>query len=274
MAMGRCCFAYGSYDECVQVCKELLTLPEAELLRGKSLYHIYRTKQRKLRMCQVSMPQKDFYTEHKACYDIVKEVVKLLGRAVDNNKALMDASINKMLDFAMLDYILEANKLKEVGRCFLCLRREEQQVDSPITEKAGASKQSLLSEAEEVVKPDESKKSTKKIHASHLIPRSAINRLANQDPVDEDKVSKNILFGAFGTKLKDTVQRTPKTCTLYMLCTSCEHMLNVKGEQPFLRIFDKLYDPASQNEECEVLYGEELYHFCVGLIFRTLSISG
>ena len=114
----------------------------------------------------------------------------------------------------------------------------------------------------------------KKFHASHLIPRSAIKRLANQDPVDEDKVSKNILFGAFGTKLKDTVQRTPKTtCTLYMLCTSCEHMLNVKGEQPFLRMFDKLYDPASQNEECEVLYGEELYHFCVRLIFRTLCPS-
>ena len=81
-------------------------------------------------------------------------------------------------------------------------------------------------------------------------------------------MSKNILFGAFGTKLKDTVQRTPRTCTLYMLCTLCEHMLNMKGEQPFL------YDPASQNEESEVLYGEELYHFCVGLIFRTLSISG
>ena len=271
MAMGRCCFTYGSYDKCAQLCKELLALPEAELLRGKSLYHIYRTKQRKLRMYQVSMPQKDFYTEHRACYDIVKEVVKLLGHAVDNSKALADASINKMLDFAMLDYMLEANKLKDVGRCFLCLSREEQ-VDSPVTAKVDDSKQSLC-EAKEVVKPYESKKSPKRIHASHLFPRSAIKRLAHQDPVIEDKVSKNVLFGAYGTKLKDTVQRTPGTCTLYMLCTSCEHMLNVKGEQPFLRIFEKLYDPSSHNEECEVLYGKELYHFCVGLIFRTLCPS-
>ena len=269
MAIGRCCFAFGSYDKCALLCKELLALPEAELLRGKSLYHIYRTKQRKLRMYQVLMPQKDFYTEHKACYDIVKEVVKLLGHVVDNNKALADASINKMLDFAMLDYMLEANKLKDVGRCFLCLSREEEGVDSA---KVEDSKQSLH-EVDEVVKPNESKKSTKRIHASHLIPRSAIKRLANLDTVVEDKVSKNVLFGAFGTKLKDTVQRTPGTCTLYMLCTSCEHMLNVKGEQPFLRIFEKLYDPASHNEECEVLYGEELYHFCVGLIFRTLCPS-
>ena len=268
MTMGKCCFAYRNYDRCAQLCKEILPLPEAELLRGKSLYHIYRTKQRKLRMYQVSMPQKDFYTEHKACYDIVKEVIKLLGHAVDN-KAVADASIKKMLDFAMLDYMLEANKLKDVGRCFLCLKREEQ--DSP-TATADDSKQSLH-EAEEVAKPNKSKKSAKKIHASHLIPQSAIKRLANQDPAVKGEVSKNILFGAFGTKLKDTVQRTPGTCTLYMLCTSCEHMLNVKGEQPFLRIFEKLYDPASHNEECEVLYGEELYHFCVGLIFRTLCPS-
>jgi len=47
----------------------------------------------------------------------------------------------------------------------------------------------------------------------------------------------------------------------------------VLGEEPFLPIFDKLYDSTLHGSEFALDYGKELYHFSIGLIFRTLHLS-
>lgn len=71
-------------------------------------------------MHQKALQPKEFFTQHKACYDMAKEVVRIFSHAKDSNYIGMDASCHRMLDFTIMDYLLETNKLKDLKLCFLC----------------------------------------------------------------------------------------------------------------------------------------------------------
>ena len=114
--MIKCCYEARKYTECEQMCSKMPHSAIALLFKGKALYCMYRNMQRRLRGSHVSMTRKDFFSEHKACYDMAKEVVKILGRMKDSGEVTVDASIQKMFDFAMIDYLLETNKLKDLKR--------------------------------------------------------------------------------------------------------------------------------------------------------------
>ena len=282
--MSKCYYLSGRYTKSAELCNEILDSMEAQVCRGKALYHSYRSLQRQLRLNSTSMDRKQYFSKHKVCYDMAREVVKIFGHIRDIGCASEYADLEKMLDFAMIDYFLETNKLKDINRCFLCLKNV-----SKCSELEGNKASSAVSQHQRIhTAPSEGTASKSEcvmftgdkrmlraqkesIRASHLIPRSIIQRFAQDIP--KDAISKSIVFGGFGTKLEHMRFRTPATCTVYLLCSSCEHTLNVEGEQPCLKIIDHLYNPSSCEKGTTFTYGTELYHFCIGLIFRTLCPS-
>ena len=122
-AVIKCYYMSGRYSKCERLCSGIPDSLEAQVLRGKALYHSYRNLQRNLRLNSMSMVRKDYFSEHKACYNMAREVVKIFGHLRDNGVISKDSNIQRMLDFAMTDYFLETNKLKDVNRCFLCLKK-------------------------------------------------------------------------------------------------------------------------------------------------------
>jgi len=105
--------------------------------------------------------QKELLRGHQACYEMTREVLKMLGRAKDDGYIEDDVMSQKMLDFAMMDYILETNKLKEMKRCFLCLQRQQHH--------KGSNKLASSTPAE-ICKGPKSKPQDGNIKRSHLIP--------------------------------------------------------------------------------------------------------
>lgn len=271
LATLRCCYAAGKYAECERLYDKMPHSPEANLLKGKALYQLYQKMQGQLRMCQGDLQPKEFFIKHKACYDTAKKALEIFIHAKDNRSIEMDVSCNKMLDFSMMDYLLETNKLKEINRCFLCLKRPQDE------KKLSQVEQMETTNAEEERQTATKQKQVprKAIRASHIIPHGVIKRLKKNTPESTAAAAgtKDVLFGVSGTKLENVMKRTAGTSTLYMLCPSCEHNLNVLGEQFFLGFLEKVYDPELSDADAERAYGKEMYHFCVGLIFRTLCPS-
>ena len=238
-------------------------VPELVLLKGKSLYHLYQMKQRVLQKSQGALD----YKEHHNCYEMARETIKILGHARDIGGTGMDETCQKMLDFAMMDYILETNNLKGLKRCFLCLEKQDDR-QATHREQGSETEGATAMVTNEAVPLKQ--KGADNIKKSHLFPRSLIEKLAADD-TKCTRPSKNIIFGTYG--MKPDSKRTPKTATLYMLCGICEHAMNIKGEQPFLSFFEKMVHPANIFTKQELVYGKELYYFCLSLIFRTLCPS-
>lgn len=306
----RCAYALGRYAECEKYCKQYIatsteathaaSFAEVQLLKGKSLYYMYRIQQRQLRMRQTFGTSSDFFVRHRDCYDNAKEVVKSFGKLIDGRCGTTDPDCQRMLDFAMLDYCLETNRLKQLNRCLLCLQSHDISQDEVETASGTAShaaalldekeastlgiivhsERSSYSELAKETKVGEGKMELpsktiqpKRLQASHLVPHAIIKRLAKG--VSPDPISRNVFFSVSGSKdsMVSPLLRTPGRCTITMLCRQCEHKLNVSGEEPFLPIFDKLYDSTLHGSEFALDYGKELYHFSIGLVFRTLHPS-
>lgn len=267
----RCLYALKKYGQCEKICANVAHLPEAHLLRGKSLYHMYQRKQRQLRKHQSTLEPKVFFTQHKACYNMAMEVIKIFRHARNNSYNGMDAECNRFLDFAISDYILEANKLKDLNICFLCLKRPnaatadsevktptESQVQDELKDEPAKGEANQASKLKRIPKDN--------IRFSHLIPRSVISYFMKSADAE------SVLFGVSGTR-ENPKERTAGKAAVYMLCPSCEHNLSVLGEQAFKTFLQKVYDPLCSSTEIKYNYGKEMYHFCIGLIFRTLCPS-
>ena len=124
----RHAYALGRYDECELHCKQTSTeatsatrIAEVQILKAKSIYHIYTLQQRQFWMQQTFSTSSDFFKWHRDCYHSAKEVVKSFGHLRDGVGGAVDPGCQRMLDFAMLDYCLETNRLKQLKQCFLCL---------------------------------------------------------------------------------------------------------------------------------------------------------
>lgn len=75
---------------------------------------------------------------------MAKETIGLLGNALDNS--YIDEEGKQLLDFAMMDYVREFSGLQDFKRCILCL-----------------------------------KKTAQNIKASHIVPKSILERLILDD---------------------------------------------------------------------------------------------
>lgn len=112
------------------------------------------------------------------------------------------------------------------------------------------------------------------LQASHLFPESIIKRFVSAVPLAKGK--KVITIKGFRPTFDPTKGslHSHGEATLYMLCHECEQLLSV-SESWFLRnFFSKVYDtsdPSKPREEQSIPYSDQLYKFCVGLIFRLLN---
>ena len=114
------------YEECITFCtiaeknsklhNDKLNL---KIWRAKSLFKVYKREQRYLRL--KSLSKSEYYQLHKKCYEKTKEVIGILGMALDND--CLDSEGSKMFDLAMMDYIHGTNKLNDCKRCYLCRRK-------------------------------------------------------------------------------------------------------------------------------------------------------
>lgn len=107
-----------------------------------------------------------------------------------------------------------------------------------------------------------------KLRRSHIVPKSILQEFRKA----------YLNFGgnrAFSMSNALDKHFTDKTLAKYMLCQSCETLLNVNGEEFFYNLFfKKIYDTS--NVDCLALshrlpYGKWLYHFCLGFIFRGIA---
>ena len=271
LARARCLYALKKHQQCEELCSKIPNSLQASLLKGKALYGMYQRMQQLLRKQQNTLEPKTFFTQHKACYDMALKVIRIFRR-----HDYLDAECSQLLDFAMLDYILETNKLKDVDLCFLCLKRSGAIADSEVKASEELTKCLPQPEPSEPIEDDTEVVKSKRtpqpnIRFSHLIPHAVIRYFMKSADVDQS--SRSVLFGGQGTKLAGVKKRTPGKAGVYLLCPSCEHNLNVLGEQAFLRFLEQVYDPLCSSTGMNYDYGKEMYHFCIGLIFRTLFPS-
>ena len=94
----------------------------------------------------------------------------------------------------------------------------------------------------------------KKTRKSHVWPKFIANLL-----VEEQSSNQDFIFGFDKHQFKSAGE-----CTYWMLCERCEAILSQNGESDFKAKF-----PTCG----EITYSSWLFNFCVGVIFRTLSIA-
>ena len=96
---------------------------DCKLLRGKLLFHQYRKEQRILESEIEYFTIHDLYAKGKVkdCYDKASKVIKVLGLCLDYN--VIDTEGLDMLNITLLDYVRETTGLKEIKRCYLCLKQ-------------------------------------------------------------------------------------------------------------------------------------------------------
>ena len=173
------------------------------------------------------------------CYKQIKDVIQLLGHAFDRN--IIDDEGSRMLDIAMMIFLSESRNIAgKLQRCLLCRRQ-------------------------------------KKLAKSHICPKAVLDDFAKGVGVPHS--GKAYFVGWPWQKMYIGSLKSAGEITIRLLCHDCELLLS-KAEAKFLpHFFRNLYNmerPESISEELVIEYEEWLYQFCVGLIFRgmTLQYSG
>ena len=118
------CFLTGHYKKGItllELCEEKHM--DCKLLLGKLLFQQYRKEQRILEYKKDYFTPQDMHAEGKIkdCYDKASKTIRALGFCLDCN-AIDDDGLD-MLSIALLDYLRETTGLKEIKRCYLCLKR-------------------------------------------------------------------------------------------------------------------------------------------------------
>ena len=251
------CYAHHKYQQCIKWCDKIINITEnkwtktANLLKGKACFYSYQRH-----IWNIIALQSRGTLSHKSKMvdsfkKMAKETITLLGNALDNS--YIDEEGKQLLDLAMMDYVRELNGLQDFRRCILCLKK------------------------------------TKGLKASHIVPKSVLERLILDDMgfLSDDKRA----FLVFRTSHCNPVQKVQSAgeITYYLLCQSCEQLLSNNGEQPFASLFSELYsegcrcgelfsqlifqpvtDIPQAIEPFPISYGPWLFNFCVGMIFRAL----
>lgn len=241
--MAKGCYLYGHYLESVGWCERITkqtTEQEnqntAKFLSGKAKFHVYQKIQLQLKRQSRLQLQftPEYQAQHKQCYQTAKSVISSLGAALDTS------SFDPMLEAderKMLDLALLdyiTQARLDPGRCLLCLRKS-------------------------------------KLCNSHYFPKSLLECFI-----------RGVATPSNLKVLRPSVEyrgqsKSPKEMVYSMLCASCENFLSKHGESQFRpEFFSQIYDeenPTRSTSRQEIRYGEWLYNFCIGLIFRGIAIS-
>lgn len=245
------CYQFGKYEECKTLCDSIndqiasnrATLKNTVcLLKGKSLCHLYKEKLiRVFKQKSVANPVKELPKLMKECTTEMKQAILILGRVHDDH--FLDEEGSKLLDWAMIDFIREENKLNDCKRCLLCRKKMV-------------------------------------LKRSHIYPRSVLKLIAEPN-IDEGE-HRIFLHQQKGR----TSAKAAGEITYWMLCSTCELRLSQNGENEFCKEFfspvfhsslNRLTEDAQVQSlignQADIEYGQWLYSFCIGILFRGLGIS-
>lgn len=238
----RGCYNYGRYNECINWCQKLIPQKltpvgveeyTALIYKGKSFFRIYKYNQKFLQNYSSSMSKKEYYLKQESVYDAAGNVVRCLGRCLDSEPSLCDREVSKCLDISMVDIAIHTNSLRDHSRCLLC-------------------------------------RQVRTLRRSHLCPDAILNAFAKGLETTKNKRIFNLTFFKEG----QTNLKSPHEITLWLFCDTCEDVLSRDGETHFIpKFFKKIYNidsPSQPDEPMHIQYGEWLYRFAIGLVFRGL----
>ena len=222
-------YKYGHYELCIKQCDKIIsddddgtTVQYAHLLRAKCLYHIYRKEQ--LILAHSNVEVEDLQGARNNCYLKARDAIICLG------KSDLDSEGACMLDFAMMEYATETNRLDDIRRCLLCQRKD-------------------------------------KLQRSHMCPYSILKefcsgmiRSENQQIFDAGFDSSKI--GHLKSPKEITTYAFCKSCENKLSTHGERDFLS--------HFFRKIYSPDDIGSEKCIEYGPWLYHFCVGMLFRAM----
>ena len=223
-------YKYGHYDLCIKQCDKITSDDDAivqstHLLQAKCLYHVYRKE--KLILAHSNVEEKDLQEVRNNCYSKARDAIICLG------KLDLDSEGECMLDFAMMEYATETNRLDDIRRCLLCQRKD-------------------------------------KLQRSHMCPYSILKefcsgmiRSENQQSLETSSDSSKI--GHLKSPKEVTIYAFCKSCENKLSTYGERDFLP--------HFFRKIYFPNDIESEKSIEYGPWLYHFCVGMLFRALIRS-
>ena len=231
----RACYKYHKYVNCLKAFESINPIHDsketdkAKLLHAKALFHLFQKEQRSL--SKLSSSVKEYKVQHHSCYLKAKEIIQMLGAALDGG--YLDAEASKFLDLSMIAYVSETNNLKPLKCCVLCRKR------APLR-RSHLWPESLLQLYKSSVDSPGSHKLFYKI--------SEGGTLSTWSPHQYS-------YWMFCSECEQTLSRNGETQCIPLIKT---HIYNVA-------------DPSSSSQHLHIRYKECLYHFCVGLIFRGLA---
>ena len=265
----KVCYKYRMYKECEKQCNRLVNNLEAKILKAKSLYYVYVQEHMLLKQRSENLSKQVLQEELKRCYSKAREVIGILGRALDENLSLFDTECSEILDLVMIDYMHNTNKLRDTKRCLLC---RVYQGFSLVSENVLPVQPSANTSDNTKFKQSKKSKQTPKagLLASHLYPESILKQFFLAVPLAKGKK----VFSVSGFKtIRDASLHSFGEITLYMLCHSCEELFSVSESWFLQNFFKKIYNisqPLSVKCEQSIPYNGHLYRFCLSLIFRFL----
>ena len=236
-------YIYAHYSECQEVCENVLQSisntqgdkDKAKYFLGKAFFKIYQKFNFQLRtMRQLQLQFTQEYQElHKRCCEMMKSTIGLLGAALDHG--IFDHQ-GKDEGFTMLNLALidYIKEAKDPGRCLLCLQKQ-------------------------------------KLRNSHYFPKSLLDDFSRGavTPTDRKIFRPSIDFRG--------VDKSPKEMVYSMFCFTCENHFGRYGETQFHpQFFSQIYDDrdlSHTTSELDIEYGEWLYQFCIGVLFRGIIVS-
>ena len=233
----KACYKYHEYEKCTEIfeaIKSMLSSSDSKesemvkLLRAKALFHLY--KKERMTLSKFSRDIKQYKMQHTCCYLKVKEIILMLGNALD--KKYLDAEGSKFLDLSMIDYVEETNNLKVCNRCMLCRNKT-------------------------------------RLKRSHLWPESLLRfyKSGVDSPANHKlfyKISEDGVLSTFSPH-KFSFWMFCSECE-QRFCNNGESQCIPLITN---YVYD-ISDPESPSRHLHLRYKEWFYHFCVGLIFRGL----
>ena len=164
-------------------------------------------------------------------YSKAKRAIVDLGEAFETDTSVKDEEGSRFLDISIIDLVCHTNGLKDIARCLLCQKKS-------------------------------------KLLRSHLCPDAILRAFATGLEGTQTKRVFNLSF------FKDSEMKSPHTIVKWLFCQNCEGILCKDGEAHFVpKFFRKVYDVRNYQQpskEMSIDYGEWLYRFALGIVFRSL----
>ena len=249
----KCCYKHGHYNECSYWSDYIgqLTSSNTEarelrdmflLFKAKAKFHMYQRQRVLLQRLERLQTLGEIKQGREVVYDNAKEIISILGSLKAKVPSVVDPTSEQYLDYVLMDYIREINKQpgsKSRGSsanefyCMLCHKKQ------PIVR-------------------------------SHIVPEAVLKSVAGGE-------QSMVMMGPSSLSMEYRVQSL-HTLTFYMLCNTCDNETLSRDEKEFIeKIMKPVYGQTGSTHHMErydhLPYGEWLYHFCVGMVFRSLALS-